>query len=65
MEALTGDQSFLTESVRSYRLRRDLSTRLLGAVPGLEPVVPQGAFYLFVNCAALIGKQTPGGTVIE
>ena len=65
VEALTGDQSFLTESIRSYRLRRDLSARLLGAVPGLEPIVPQGAFYLFVNCAGLIGKQTPAGTVIE
>lgn len=27
--------------------------------------MPQGAFYLFVNCAGLIGKQTPDGTVIE
>ncbi|MGK2241893.1 MAG: aspartate aminotransferase [Rhodococcus sp. (in: high G+C Gram-positive bacteria)] len=65
VEALTGDQSFLTESVRSYRRRRDLSAHLLSVVPGLEPVVPQGAFYLFVNCAGLIGKQTPDGTVIE
>ena len=26
---------------------------------------PGGAFYLFVNCGGLIGKQTPGGKRIE
>ncbi|MDI9897146.1 aspartate transaminase [Rhodococcus sp. IEGM 1381] len=63
-EALTGDQSFVTESVASYRRRRDITFELLDAIEGLEPVLPQGAFYLFVGCSALIGARTPDGDVL-
>lgn len=63
-EALTGDQSFVTESVASYRRRRDLTFELLGDIDGLEPVLPHGAFYLFVGCSALVGSRTPAGTVL-
>nr|WP_296765916.1 aspartate transaminase [Rhodococcus sp. (in: high G+C Gram-positive bacteria)] len=63
-EALTGDQSFVTESVASYRHRRDVTFGLLDAIDGLEPVLPHGAFYLFVGCRSLIGSRTPEGTVL-
>ena len=26
---------------------------------------PSGAFYVYVNCAELLGKKTPSGTTIE
>ncbi|WP_105566446.1 aspartate transaminase [Microbacterium halophytorum] len=64
-EALTGDQSFVTESVAVYRRRRNRAVELLGAIDGLEPVEPDGAFYLFVDCAGLIGRHTPAGDVLE
>lgn len=63
-EALTGDQSFVVESVASYRHRRDITFELLDAIDGLEPVLPQGAFYLFVGCSGLIGARTPDGSVL-
>lgn len=63
-EALTGDQSFVTESVASYRKRRDITFELLSTIDGLEPVLPQGAFYLFVGCSALVGARTPEGSVL-
>lgn len=62
--ALTGDQSFVTTSVASYRRRRDLFHDLLRDIAGLEPVLPAGAFYLFVRCAGLLGRTTPQGRLL-
>jgi len=59
VEALNGDQSFVAESVRVYRERRDRTAAGLDAIPGLSCRVPEGAFYLYVNCAGLIGRSTP------
>jgi aspartate aminotransferase len=63
--ALNGDQSFVAESVATYKQRRDKILPLLNAIPGLSCRAPDGAFYLFVNCAGLIGKTTPEGKRIE
>ncbi|HJA03459.1 MAG TPA: aspartate transaminase [Candidatus Microbacterium stercoravium] len=64
-EALTGDQTFVAQSVAVYRQRRDRAVALLGAIDGLDPVVPDGAFYLFVDCSGLIGRTTPSGKLLE
>jgi len=63
--ALTADQSFVTESVKVYKERRDYACARLNAIPGLSCTVPDGAFYLFPNCAGVIGRRTPEGKVIE
>ncbi|HSW03872.1 aspartate transaminase [Aquabacterium sp.] len=60
--ALNGDQGFVTESVAVYRQRRDRTLARINAIPGLSCRAPDGAFYLYVNCAGLIGKTTPMGT---
>jgi aspartate aminotransferase len=36
----------------------------INAIPGLSCSPPPGAFYLYVNCAGLIGKTTPKGAVL-
>lgn len=63
-EALTGDQSFVAESVEIYRQRRDRAVELISQIDGLTPVEPDGAFYLFVDCSGLIGRATPQGSVL-
>lgn len=63
--ALSGDQTFMTERCAAYRERRDRAVTALDHVPGLQPSVPDGAFYLFVGCSGLIGKRTPSGELIE
>jgi aspartate aminotransferase len=63
--ALTGDDTFVRRSVAAYRERRDLIHGLLGDVDGLRPVLPDGSFYLFTNCAGLLGRTTPDGTTLE
>jgi aspartate aminotransferase len=62
--ALTSDQSFVRESVKLYKERRDYACARLNAIPGLSCVVPDGAFYLYPGCAGVIGKTTPDGKVI-
>lgn len=65
VEALSGDQGFVAECVATYRARRDRTVAGLSAIPGLSCRVPEGAFYLFVNCGGLLGRTTPDGKLLE
>ena len=38
---------------------------MLNQAHGLKCPVPEGAFYVYPSCAALIGKRAPSGKVIE
>ncbi len=60
--ALNGDQSFVTDSCAIYKQRRDVMAQRLNAISGLACPLPEGAFYLYVNCGGLIGNTTPAGT---
>jgi aspartate aminotransferase len=59
--ALNGEQTFVAKSVAIYKERRDRTLARINAIPGLSCRAPDGAFYLYVNCAGLIGKTTPEG----
>jgi aspartate aminotransferase len=63
--ALTSEQSFVAQSVKLYRERRDYACARLNAVPHLRCLMPDGAFYLYPSCAGAIGKTTPDGKTIE
>ncbi len=63
--ALNGDQSFVKESCAIYKQRRDVMAQRLNAIPGLSCPMPEGAFYLYVNCSGLIGKSTPAGRTLD
>jgi aspartate aminotransferase len=63
--ALTGPQDFVRETVRVYRARRDATVKLINGIPGLRCTVPDGGFYLLVNCQDTIGQFTPSGSRIR
>lgn len=63
--ALNGDQRFVAESVAIYKQRRDATLARINAIPGLSCRAPEGAFYLYVNCAGLIDKTTPDGKRLQ
>lgn len=65
LAALTQPADFLAGWVATYRERRDRGLALINAIPGLSCRTPGGAFYLYVNCAGLIGKKTPQGAVLH
>jgi aspartate aminotransferase len=62
--ALNGDQSFLEERNTAFQRRRDLVVSMLNQTPGLRCPRPEGAFYVYPDCAGLIGKTTPDGKVL-
>ncbi len=47
LEALTGPQDSVDRMLAEFRARRDLIVAGLNALPGVECVVPEGAFYAF------------------
>ena len=63
--ALNGDQGFVAESVAVYRKRRDATAAGINAIAGLSCRLPEGAFYLFVNCSGLIGRKAPEGRRLD
>ncbi|MER8670841.1 pyridoxal phosphate-dependent aminotransferase [Mesorhizobium sp. M0644] len=65
IEAIAGDQAYLGDFVSSFRKRRDLVVEKINEAQGLKCRTPDGAFYVFVNCAGVIGKTTPQGKVVE
>ena len=65
VEALNGDQSYLSERNEAFAGRRDLVLKEFSEIPGINPYVPQGAFYIFSSCEGLLGKTTPNGKTIN
>ena len=65
VEALNGPQDFIPERAAIFKQRRDVAVDMLNAAPGLRCHKPEGAFYVFPNCAGVIGKKTPEGKEIR
>jgi aspartate/methionine/tyrosine aminotransferase len=49
LAALHGPQDAVNKMLEAFRARRDLIVSGLNAIPGVECIVPQGAFYAFPN----------------
>ena len=62
--ALNGDQSFLKTWVKTFQQRRDFIVESLNQIPGISCPKPEGAFYVYPSCAAIIGAKTPDAKVI-
>ncbi|MCC8177440.1 MAG: pyridoxal phosphate-dependent aminotransferase [Bacteroidales bacterium] len=62
--AYDGSQECVEEMRRAFERRRDLVVELAKDVPGWKINFPQGAFYLFPEVSAVLGKSTPEGKVI-
>lgn len=37
----------------------------INAIPGLACPKPEGAFYLYISCAAFMGSRTPKGKLLQ
>ncbi|MEW9310515.1 pyridoxal phosphate-dependent aminotransferase [Labrys neptuniae] len=65
MEAIGGNQNYIAGFVSDFRKRRDFVVEKINEARGLQCRMPDGAFYVFVNCAGILGKITAQGRVIE
>ncbi|MHC8510276.1 MAG: pyridoxal phosphate-dependent aminotransferase [Rhodospirillales bacterium] len=63
--ALNGPHDFIARHNTVFQERRDLAVSMLNQAAGLSCPVPEGAFYVYPNCAGVIGKKTPDGKVIK
>ena len=64
VEALNGTQAFIQPNQRLFEGRRNLVVAMLNQAEGLSCQTPEGAFYVYPSCAALMGRRTPGGVTI-
>ena len=49
VEALTGDQSFISEMMNRFKEKRNSIVKGLNSIPGFSCLSPKGAFYTFPN----------------
>ena len=60
LEALEGDQSCVTEMRDAFLRRRDLILGHVIQIEGVKCATPGGAFYVFPDFSAYIGKSVDG-----
>ncbi|MDR7034866.1 pyridoxal phosphate-dependent aminotransferase [Mesorhizobium sp. BE184] len=65
VEALNGPQDFVKKNKAIFQGRRDLVVSMLNQARGITCPSPEGAFYVYPSCEALIGKKTREGAVID
>ncbi|WP_444668282.1 pyridoxal phosphate-dependent aminotransferase [Cereibacter changlensis] len=64
LEGLTGPQDFLATNRALFQRRRDLVVGMLNEAKGIVCPKPEGAFYVYPDISACIGKTSAGGAVI-
>ena len=60
LEAIRGPQDDVAVMVREFHKRRGVIVEKLNAIPGIRCLKPDGAFYVFPNITALLGKTGNG-----
>lgn len=62
--ALDGPQQDVAKFRAAFELRRDLVVKGIAGIDKLTLDPPEGAFYAYIGCAALIGARTADGVVL-
>lgn len=63
LAALTGPQDFIAMMVGEFQKRRDYLVGELTSIPGVTCYNPRGAFYVFPNFNAIMGKSYKDKTI--
>ena len=63
--ALDGPQDCVAEMRKEFAARKDLTWKLLGAIPGVKLPAADGAFYAFFDVSAYFGKSFAGKPVTD
>lgn len=65
LAAYTGTMAPVAKMRDAFRERRDYMVAALNEIEGIDCFTPSGAFYLFPDIRAYLGKSTPSGDLIE
>ena len=63
--ALNHSANFFDGWLNVLDKRRQQVQGMIAATDGLSATAPQGAFYVFANCQALMGRMPPGGEILR
>lgn len=63
LAAQIGGQGCVDEMRKQFLLRRDYMSERVAVIPGFDALVPDGAFYVFVDVSKLYGKKTDGAEI--
>jgi aspartate aminotransferase len=63
--AYTGSQKCVETMRAIFQRRRDLTVSLAKDIPEMKVTVPDGAFYIFPDCGAYIGKSFNGRQIVH
>ncbi|QBL95047.1 Aspartate aminotransferase [Komagataeibacter saccharivorans] len=63
--ALSGGVGFLDEWLPILRTRRAIVMDMVRTTPGLDAVLPEGAFYVFADVSGCLNRTTPSGQVLR
>ena len=61
--AINSDASYPKMMCKAFEMRRDVVIERLKKIPGFKTNVPQGAFYIFADVSALLGKKYGDETI--
>lgn len=64
LAALEGPQDDVARFRAAFEARRDLVVAGVAKIGGLSLPAPDGAFYAYIGCGALIGRKTPQGATL-
>ncbi|OUD09264.1 aspartate aminotransferase [Marivivens niveibacter] len=64
VEALNGTQDYIDPNKALFQKRRDLVVAMLNDADGITCPTPEGAFYVYPDISACIGKTSAGGKTI-
>lgn len=65
LAAYTGTMKPVEEMKKAFRERRDYIVEALRAIEGVHCFTPAGAFYVFPDVSAFLGKTDPEGNLID
>lgn len=65
LAGMTSSHDFLKGWVQEYTERRNTFANRINRIEGLTCEIPDGAFYVFIRCEGLLGKQTPQGHKLD
>ena len=65
VEALNGVQDYIESNKALFQRRRDLVVSMLNQAKGVKCPRPEGAFYVYPDISACIGKTSAAGTLID
>ncbi|MFO7847135.1 MAG: pyridoxal phosphate-dependent aminotransferase [Balneolaceae bacterium] len=65
LAAYTGTMVPVGKMREAFKERRDYMVKALNNIEGVDCFTPSGAFYLFPDIRAFLGKSTPGGKEIK